>query len=157
MKIFPPRVRKSRRPTRKRARGAAAAGFTLLEVLVVLIILGLVAAIFAGPQIFQFLGTAKSEAAEIQIERIGSALDLYRLHAGRYPTTDEGLIVLVERPDDAPAWSGPYLKNEEAITDPWGRPFRYRAPGEHGEYDLYTWGSDDAEGGEGEARDVTSW
>lgn len=148
-------LRPRRRPDARRA--AATAGFTLLEVLVVLIILGLVAAIFAGPQVFQFLGTAKSESAEIQVERIGSALDLYRLHTGRYPTTEQGLEALVRPPGDEPAWNGPYLKNEEAITDPWRRTFRYRAPGEHGDYDLYTYGSDDAAVGEGEARDITSW
>lgn len=155
MKVISRKFLRAAPQPQHRAHGGAA-GFTLLEVLVVLIILGLVAAIFAGPQIFQFLGSAKTESAQIQVERIGSALDLYRLHAGRYPTTEEGLIVLVERPEDAPAWNGPYIKNRKGITDPWGRLFHYRAPGEHGEYDLYTLGSDDAEGGEGEAQDITN-
>lgn len=134
-----------------------AAGFTLLEVLVVLVILGLVAAVFAGPRIFQYLGTARSKAAEVQIERVSSALDLYRLEVGRYPSSNEGLEALIQEPAGAASWNGPYLRKEEAIIDPWGRPYVYRAPGEHGEFDLYTLGADNAEGGEGEDRDLTSW
>lgn len=135
----------------------AVAGFTLLEVLVVLVILGLVAAVFAGPRIFQYLGTAKTKAAEVQIERIGAALDLYRLEVGRYPLDNEGLEALVMEPAGVDQWNGPYLRKEEAIMDPWGRQFLYRSPGEHGEYDLYTLGADNAEGGEGESRDITNW
>jgi general secretion pathway protein G len=133
------------------------AGFTLLEVLVVLVILGLIAAVFAGPRIFQYLGTAKSEAAKVQIERIGSALDLYRLEVGRYPSESEGLEALVTEPAGATTWNGPYLRKKEALLDPWGRPYIYRAPGEYGDYDLYSLGADNTEGGEGENRDITSW
>ncbi len=133
------------------------AGFTLLEVLVVLVILGLIAAVVAGPQVFKLLGTAKSETAKMQIERIGGALDLYRLEIGRYPTEQENLVALVEAPSGVPRWNGPYLKKKESIVDPWGQVYVYRMPGQHGEYDLYTLGSDNAEGGEGEAGDVTSW
>jgi general secretion pathway protein G len=136
---------------------AREAGFTLLEVLVVLVILGLIAAVFAGPRIFQYLGTAKTEAAKIQIERIGSALDLYRLEVGRYPSDSEGLEALVVEPAGVPTWNGPYLNKREALLDPWGQPFHYRFPGEQGEYDLYSLGADNTEGGEGENRDVTSW
>lgn len=149
--------RVTRRRSRPRRSAAGAAGFTLLEVLVVLVILGLVAAVFAGPRIFQYLGTAKTKAAEVQVERIGSALDLYRLEIGRYPTDSEGLEALVVEPAGVNAWNGPYLRKEQAIMDPWGRQFEYRSPGEHGDYDLYTLGADNAEGGEGENSDITSW
>lgn len=142
----------ARRPNRNHA-----AGFTLLEILVVLVILGLVAAVVAGPQIFKYLGAAKSEAAKVQIERISGALDLYRLEVGRYPSEQEGLPALIEEPAGASKWNGPYLKKKESLVDPWGRQFLYSIPGDHGEYDLYTLGADNAEGGEGEDRDITNW
>jgi len=138
-------------------RPAPAAGFTLLEVMVVLVILGIVAAIFAGPQVFQLLGGAKTEAAQIQIEKVGTALDFFRLQVGRYPSEEEGLQALVERPAGVSGWSGPYLKSVEQITDPWGRMFLYRQPGQNAEYDLFSRGADNADGGEGEDQDVTSW
>lgn len=144
--------RTARRPIRSRTEG-----FTLLEILVVLVILGLVAAVVAGPQIFKYLGTAKTEAAKVQIERIAGALDLYRLEVGRYPSEEEGLSALIEEPAGATTWNGPYLKKKEILLDPWGRPLLYAIPGDHGEYDLYTLGADNAEGGEGEDRDVTNW
>lgn len=140
-----------------RRRNAASAGFTLLEVLIVLVILGLIAAVVAGPQLFKYLGTAKGEAAKIQLERIGAALDLFRLDIGRYPSQAENLRALIERPTGTAVWNGPYLKKADSITDPWGRTFTYRIPGAHGEYDLYTLGADNTEGGEGENRDITSW
>jgi general secretion pathway protein G len=142
----------ARRPIRSRTEG-----FTLLEILVVLVILGLVAAVVAGPQIFKYLGTAKTEASKVQIQRIAGALDLYRLEVGRYPAEEEGLSALIEEPAGADAWNGPYLKKKETLLDPWGRPFIYAIPGDHGEYDLYTLGTDNAEGGEGEDRDITNW
>lgn len=134
-----------------------AAGFTLLEILIVLVILGLVAAVIAGPQVFKYLGTAKSEAAKVQIERVAGALDLFRLEVGRYPTQQENLDALIERPAGVANWNGPYLKKREAIIDPWGRPLIYRIPGQFGEYDLYTLGADNAVGGEGENRDITNY
>ena len=131
-------------------------GFTLIELLVVLVILGLIAA-FAAPQVIKYLGRAKTEAAGIQIERLSGVLDLYRLEVGRYPSTEEGLEALVERPIDAESWNGPYLKKADALIDPWGRPYVYRQPGEHGEFDLFSLGADGSEGGEGEDQDLTSW
>ncbi len=122
------------------------AGFTLVELLVVLIILGLIAA-FAAPQVIKYVGQSKTKAASIQIDSLGSAIDLYRLEEGRYPSEDEGLEVLV----------GGTIKKADALIDPWGRPDLYRFPGEHGDFDLYTLGADDQEGGEGENRDLTSW
>jgi general secretion pathway protein G len=129
-----------------RLRRRRQAGFTLIELLVVLIILGLIAA-FAAPQVIKYVGGAKTDAARIQIERLGGVLDLYRLEVGRYPSEDEGLEVLVGGP----------LKKADALVDPWGRPYLYRFPGEHGEYDLYSLGADGEEGGEGEDRDLTNW
>jgi general secretion pathway protein G len=132
-------------------------GFTLVELLVVLAILGLLAAI-AAPQVMRQLGGAKSDAAAIQLEKLGGVLDLYRLEIGAYPSTSEGLTALVDKPTaSVPSWNGPYLKNREALTDPWGRPYQYRAPGEHGEYDLWSLGADGKPGGDGENRDVASW
>ncbi|MDQ2090856.1 type II secretion system major pseudopilin GspG [Marimonas arenosa] len=132
-------------------------GMTLVELLVVLLILSMIAA-FAVPQAVKYLGGARSDAAAVQIDRLGSILDLYALEVGRYPTTDEGLQALVEAPQGASErWNGPYLRKADALTDPWGRPYEYRAPGEHGPFDLYSLGADGAEGGEGENADVTSW
>ncbi len=145
-----------RRPARRSDRDHAA-GFTLLEILVVLVILGLVAAVVAGPQIFKYLGTAKTEASKVQIERIAGALDLYRLEVGRYPSEEEGLAALIEEPAGVSTWNGPYLKKKESLVDPWARTFIYAIPGDHGEYDLYTLGADNTEGGDGEDRDITNW
>ena len=131
-------------------------GYTLVELLVVLAILGLLVAL-AAPRVIKYLGTAKSDTAHIQIEKLGGVLDLYRLEIGRYPTEQEGLESLVERPPQVDAWNGPYLKNRDALTDPWGKQYVYRSPGEHGDYDLYTLGADGKEGGEGEDKDLTNW
>ena len=132
------------------------AGFTLVELLVVLIILGLIAA-FAAPRVIKFVGGAKTDSAQIQIERLSGVLDLYRLQVGRYPSDEESLNALIEQPADAPTWDGPYLKKADSLIDPWGRPYLYRFPGEHGDYDLYTLGADGQEDGEGENQDLTSW
>ncbi len=140
----------------QRMRRRREAGFTLVELLVVLIILGLIAA-FAAPRVIKFIGGAKTDSARIQIERLSGVLDLYRLQIGRFPSEDAGLNALMEAPADAPNWDGPYLKKADALNDPWGRPYLYRFPGEHGDYDLYTLGADGQEGGEGEDRDLTSW
>ena len=131
-------------------------GYTLVELLVVLAILGLLVAI-AAPRLISYLGAAKADTAKIQVEKLGTVLDLYHLEIGRYPTDQEGLKALVERPSQLDAWNGPYLKNREALTDPWGRQYVYRFPGQHGDYDLYSLGADGREGGDGENRDITSW
>src|SRR5262245_57459729 len=131
-------------------------GYTLVELLVVLAILGLLVAI-AAPRLMKYLGSAKVDTAKVQIDRLGGVLDLYRLEIGHYPRDQEGLVALVDRPAQADKWNGPYLKNRESLVDPWGRPYGYRSPGEHGEYDLYSLGADGREGGDGEDRDITSW
>jgi general secretion pathway protein G len=140
----------ARRPRRGEA------GFTLIELLVVLVILGLLSA-FVAPQVLQYLGRAKTDAANAQIQNIASILDLYRLEVGRYPDESEGLEALIEPPGDLPQWNGPYVKRRDALIDPWGTMYVYRYPGEHGDYDLYSLGADAVEGGEGEDQDVTSW
>jgi general secretion pathway protein G len=132
------------------------AGFTLLELLVVLVILGLVTA-FAAPQVIKYMSGAKIDAAGIQIERLSGVLDLYRLEVGRYPDESEGLEALLEKPTDAERWNGPYIKKANSLLDPWGRPYLYRYPGGNGEFDLYSLGADGGEGGDGEDKDVTSW
>jgi general secretion pathway protein G len=131
-------------------------GFTLVELLVVLAILGLVAAV-AAPQVLKYLGKAKTDTAKIDIKGIGVALDLYLLDVGHYPTEQEGLSVLVQKPSGGGAWHGPYLKSNRIPADPWGRPYIYRFPGQHGDYDLYTFGADNAPGGTGQDQDVVNW
>lgn len=139
---------------RRRARNDA--GFTLLELLVVLAIMGLLAAIVA-PQVLKYLGSSRSETAKVQIQNVNAALELYHLDVGRYPTPEEGLKALVTQPQTAAGWNGPYLKKATALDDPWGQPYLYKVPGAHGDVDVYTLGSDKAEGGSGEAKDVGNW
>lgn len=131
-------------------------GFTLLELLVVLAILGLLAAI-VGPQVIRYLGSSKTQSASVQSKNIVASLNLFRLDAGRFPTPQEGLTALVKAPAGMPTWNGPYLPDQNALTDPWGKPYLMRVPGEHGEVDVYSLGSDGTAGGSGEARDVGSW
>lgn len=131
-------------------------GFTLLELLVVLAILGLLAAI-VGPQVIRYLDSSKSQTARVQAKNVVAALNLFKLDAARYPTAQEGLDALVKAPASMPDWNGPYLPQPSAIVDPWGKTYLMRIPGEHGEVDVYSLGSDGVTGGTGEARDVGSW
>ena len=130
--------------------------FTLIELLVVLVILGLLAGL-VGPRVLKYLGTAKTDTAQLQIEELSSSLDLYLLEVGRYPTSDEGLDALVQKPAGVGIWNGPYLKKRKVPTDPWGRPYHYAFPGQNGDFDIYSLGLDNADGGEGEDADVVSW
>ncbi len=130
-------------------------GFTLIELLVVVIILGLLAAL-VGPRLFGRIGQSKQVAARAQITNFEQALEQFRLDAGRYPTTQEGLQALQVNPGNVTGWEGPYLK-KDIPRDPWGSPYQYKSPGDHGDYDIWSYGSDGAPGGEGEAADVTSW
>ncbi len=130
-------------------------GFTLIEIMVVVIILGLLVAL-VGPKFFGRVSTARLSAAKAQIELFGTALDAFRLDVGRYPTTEEGLKALREKPSGADGWEGPYLPKEIPL-DPWRNPYVYKAPGDHGDYDLISYGLDKVEGGQGENQDVVSW
>jgi len=131
-------------------------GFTLVELLVVLAILGLLVGL-VGPQVMKHLGAAKSDTARLQIADLGAALDLFYLDNGRYPTGSEGLVALVQPVAGLPTWDGPYLKKQSLPKDPWGREYQFRAPGESAAYELFSLGADGAPGGEGDARDILSW
>lgn len=134
----------------------AQSGFTLVEILVVLAILGLLVGL-VGPRVLNALGGANTKTAKIQIHELSGALDLYRLEIGRYPSSDEGLEALVRKPGDAKNWNGPYIKKSEVPKDPWDREYLYRSPGEHGDFDVWSLGADGREGGTGEDQDVLSW
>ena len=141
-------------PDRARAR-AAEAGFTLVELLVVLTIISLILGL-VGPRVLGYLGESRVKAAKLQIENFGSALDLFTIDAGRYPTTSEGLEALVQRPTTVQAWNGPYLKGGKVPLDPWGNPYQYRSPVERTQYEILSFGSDGREGGTGIAADVSN-
>ena len=130
-----------------------ARAFTLIELLAVIAILGLIAA-FAVPQVLKWVSGARSDSARIQIEALGASIDLYRLEVGSFPPTLEALI---EKPPGVDNWNGPYLKKKLIPKDPWGNDYIYRYPGSNGSYDLLSLGADNAEGGEGEQRDIVSW
>jgi general secretion pathway protein G len=129
-------------------------GFTLIELIVVMAILAMLAAL-VGPKLFPKLGKGKQSAAKTQIELLGQALDQFKLDTSRYPTTQEGLNALVANPG-IDGWEGPYLK-KALPNDPWGKPYSYQCPGTQGDYDLLTYGRDGTPGGEGEDKDITSW
>jgi general secretion pathway protein G len=131
-------------------------GMTLLEILVVMVILGLLATL-GSIQLMGYLGRAKTDTARLQVQELMTALDLFRIDAGRLPSTDEGLKALIDGPSGLTQWRGPYLRSRSILTDPWRRPYQYKSPGEHGEYDLLTLGADGVAGGERENRDVASW
>jgi general secretion pathway protein G len=129
-------------------------GFTLVELLVVMVIIGLLATLVA-PGLIKQLGKSQQAAAKTQIASLEQALDKFRLDVGRYPTTQEGLSTLVTNPG-IDNWDGPYVKNS-LLNDPWGRPYNYQFPGTHGEFDIFSYGRDGAPGGEKEDKDVANW
>ena len=130
-------------------------GFTLLELLVVLVILGLLAG-YVGPRYFSQIGKSESKVAKTQIVAFEKALDQYRIDTGRYPPTEAGLAALVTKPSSEPKWSGPYLRKGVPL-DPWGRAYGYKSPGERGEFDIVSLGKDGKPGGKGDDEDITSW
>ena len=140
----------SRQPATARLRG-----FTLLELLVVMVIIGLLAG-YVAPKFFAHIGKSEIKAARAQIDSLEKALDAYKLDMGSYPSTDEGLMALIQRPAGDAKWQGPYLR-KALPNDPWGRPYQYAYPGEHGEFDLFSWAKDGQPGGTGEGEDVTNW
>lgn len=139
---------------RGRAGGRRARGFTLLELLVVVTIIGLLAA-YVGPKYFSQLGKSEQGVAKAQVEAFARALDTYRLDVGHYPTTEEGLNALLTKPANAAKWNGPYLQKAVPL-DPWGRAYVYRAPGANGDFDISSYGKDGQPGGTGDAADVSN-
>ncbi|MGB4766217.1 MAG: type II secretion system major pseudopilin GspG [Rugosibacter sp.] len=134
---------------------ARISGFTLLELLVVMVIIGMLAS-FVAPKFFAQIGKSQTKTARAQIDALEKSLDQYRLDIGRYPTTEQGLAALNERPAGETKWSGPYLKKSVPM-DPWSHAYIYKNPGEHGEYDLLSYGKDGQPGGTDEAEDITNW
>jgi general secretion pathway protein G len=130
-------------------------GFTLLELLVVMVIIGLLAG-YVGPKYFEQIGKSETKTARAQIDALGKALDQYRIDTGHYPTTEQGLQSLNKAPENDAKWSGPYLVKGVPV-DPWGNPYGYKYPGEHYDYDLFTLGKDGKPGGTKESQDVVNW
>lgn len=130
-------------------------GFTLLELLVVLVILGLLAG-YVAPKYFSQVGKSEVQTARAQIDALEKALDQYRIDTGRYPNAEQGLAALNAQPADEPRWDGPYLRKDVPI-DPWGKPYQYRNPGERGEIDVFSFGRDGQPGGEGDGADIGNW
>ena len=129
-------------------------GFTLVEMLVVITIIGLIMGLI-GPRVLNYLSESKVKAAKIQLQSFGSALDLFYLDAGRFPSGAEGLAALVRRTPGVAAWNGPYLKGGTVPNDPWNNPYVYRSPSERGPFDIMSYGSDGQEGGTGTAADIS--
>jgi general secretion pathway protein G len=138
----------------RRAKNNGEQGFTLVEMLVVITIIGLIMGLI-GPRVLNYLSESKVKAAKIQLQSFASALDLFYLDAGRFPSTSEGLAALVKQTPGVSAWNGPYLRGGNVPNDPWSHGYVYRSPGEHAPYDIISYGSDGQEGGSGNAADIT--
>lgn len=141
--------------TRKCRKAAVTRGFTLLELLVVMVIIGLLAG-YVAPRYFGQIGKSEVKVARAQLDSLEKALDQYRLDTGHYPSTEIGLVALVTKPASETKWSGPYLKKAVPL-DPWGRAYQYKSPGDHGDFDLISFGKDGQPGGAGEAEDIKNW
>ena len=131
-------------------------GFSLIELIVVLVILGLLAGI-VGPRIYDKLKGSKQQIVRLQIKEFEGSLQLFSFDVGRFPSTSEGLEGMVRNPGNLESWRGPYLSKSEVPKDPWGKAYNYRCPGQHGDYDLFSYGPDGVEGGEGENADIGNW
>lgn len=131
-------------------------GFTLIELLVVLIILGLLSGL-VGPRVMKHFGESKVKTTKLQIEELAAALDMYKLDTDTYPSSQQGLKALVQEPSNAAGWNGPYLRKNFVPQDSWKQDFHYQYPGEHGEFDIYSYGADNSQGGEKDSRDIVSW
>ena len=140
---------------RERRHDVGQQGFTLVEMLVVITIIGLIMGLI-GPRVLNYLSESKVKAAKIQMQSFSSALDLFYLDAGRYPSSSEGLAALMQRTSGVGAWTGPYLRGNTLPNDPWNHPYMYRAPGQHGPYEIISYGADGQEGGSGLAADISS-
>ncbi len=131
-------------------------GFTLIELLVALVILGFLASV-VGPKVMKFVAGAKSDTARLQVEDLAAALDMYSLEVGGYPSQDQGLESLIEKPAGVVGWNGPYLRKKVIPKDPWGNEYHYVYPGENGAFDLYSLGADNRPGGDKDNADIESW
>ncbi len=131
------------------------AGFTLLELLVVMVIIGLLAS-YVGPKYFMQIGKSEIKATRAQIDGLEKALEQYRIDTGHFPSTEQGLGALFAKPNNEAKWSGPYLKKAPP-ADAWGQAYQYKSPGEHGDFDLYSFGKDGRSGGSAENADITNW
>ena len=131
-------------------------GYTLMELLVVLAILGFLAAI-ATPAVIHYLDSAKVSTAKTEVSNLSAGLDLFKIDVGRYPTTEEGLGALIAAPPSAENWNGPYIKKTSGIADPWGHPYYYRSPGQHGAFDLYSYGAKGDGGDAGTKPQIANW
>lgn len=131
------------------------AGFTLVELLVVLVILVLLATLIT-PRVIGYLSQSRVKTAKVQIESLAGVVELFAVDAGRYPTTSEGLEVLVKKPSGMDSWRGPYFNKSVVPPDPWGHPYHYRSPGRRGEFEILSYGRDNKEGGDGEDADIAN-
>ncbi|MGH6889946.1 MAG: type II secretion system major pseudopilin GspG [Rhizomicrobium sp.] len=146
---------RTRRKEHAQAR-APEAGFTLMELLVVLAILGLLAAI-ATPMVLHYLDAAKLSTAKTEVSNLEASLDLYKYDVGSYPSTEQGLQALLTAPQGVDNWNGPYVKKTAKLTDPWGNPYKYKDPGDHGDYDIYSYGPHPDEAKNDTKPPVASW